>query len=124
MNAAGIFRAQCFDASGKPVGGEYCKIFPYYPILIQVEGADEKYDSLGRAQGRQFHLKAVVRFSTATGKKLRYRTTPPNTAPTPDMEYTGPITIHKTTAFWVGLWVWKAINCRPRSAMTDSGRTC
>ena len=40
-------------------------------------------------------------FSTASRQELRYRTTPPDAQP--DLEYTGPITIHKTTAFWVGL---------------------
>jgi hypothetical protein len=100
-DVGGIFRAQCFDASGKPVGGEYVKIFQYCPIQIAVEGAEEKYDSLGRTQGRPFHLKAVVEFSTLTGKKLRYRTTPPSSQA--DLEYTGPITISKTTTFWVGL---------------------
>jgi hypothetical protein len=100
-DVAGIFRAQCFDASGQPVGGEYVKIFQYCPIRITVEGAEEKYDSLGRTQGRPFHLKAVVKFSTDSGKKLRYRTTPPNAQP--DLEYTGPITINKTTTFWVGI---------------------
>lgn len=100
-DAGGIFRAQCFEASGKPVGGEYVKIFQHCPIQIAVEGAEEKYDSLGRSQGRPFHLKAVVTFSTSTGKKLRYRTTPPNAQP--DLEYTGPITINKTTSFWVGI---------------------
>jgi hypothetical protein len=100
-DAGGIFRAQCFDASGKPVGGEYVKIFQHCPILITVEGANEKYDSLGRTQGRPFHLKAVVTCSTSTGKKLRYRTTPPDAQP--DLEYTGPITINKTTTFWVGI---------------------
>jgi len=100
-DVGGIFRAQCFDASGRPVGGEYVKIFQNCPIQITVEGADEKYDSLGRTQGRPFHLKAVVKFSTPAGDQLRYRTTPPSAQP--DLEYTGPITIDKTTTFWVGI---------------------
>jgi len=97
----GIFRAQCFNAAGQPVGGEYVKIFQHQPISIQVEGANESYDALGRAQGRPFHLKAMVTFTGPAGKKLRYRTTPPGAKP--DMEYTGPITIQKTTPFWVGI---------------------
>ena len=100
-NPGGIFRAQCFDAADQPVGGEYVKIFQHCPIQIQVEGANEKYDTLGRSQGRSFHLKAVVSLSTAGDKKLRYRTTPPGG--TPDLAYTGPILITKTTPFWVGI---------------------
>jgi hypothetical protein len=100
-DAGGIFRAQCFDASGNPVGGEYVKIFQHCPIAIDVEGAEEKFDAQGRTKGRPFHLKAVVKLFTAGDKKLRYRTTPPGT--TPDLEYTGPITINKTTQFWVGI---------------------
>ena len=100
-NPEGIFRAQCFDAAGKPVGGEYVKIFQRMPIQIEVDGADEKYDELGRNRGRSFHGKAVVKFFTNGPAKLRYRTTPPDGKP--DMEYTGPITINQTTRFWVGL---------------------
>ncbi|MCY2932476.1 MAG: discoidin domain-containing protein, partial [Planctomycetota bacterium] len=102
----GVFRAQCFDAAGKPVGGEYLKTFVLCPIQMTVEGADEKFDSWGRYRGRLFKAyreKVVVKFSTPTGEKLRYRTTPPGAPPaTPDIEYTGPITITKATTFWVG----------------------
>ncbi len=100
--ADGIFRAQCFDAAGRPVGGEYVKIFQRVPIQIEVEGAEEKYDELGRSLGRSFHGKAVVKFFTGGDAKLRYRTTPPDGKP--DSEYTGPITIHDTTRFWVGIF--------------------
>ena len=101
----GIFRAQCFDAAGKPVGGEFVKIYQYTgPILIEVQGLSEKVDALGRVGGLCFHDKAVVKFFTPKGDKLRYRTTPPGAQPpTPDKEYTGPITIDRTTAFWVGI---------------------
>ena len=99
-------RVQCFDAAGKPVGGEYFKSFVQMPIQMTIEGADEKFDSLGRSKGRTFKAyreKVVVKFSTPTGEKLRYRTTPPEAQPaTPDLEYTGPITIDKGTSFWVG----------------------
>ncbi len=102
-SSPGIFRAQCFDASGQAVGGEYVKILQQQPILIQVDGADETYDSWGRVQPRLFSRKAVVKFSTPSGEPLRYRTTAPKAQPpTPDLEYTGPITIHRSTTFWVG----------------------
>jgi len=100
------FCAQCFDAAGKPVGGEYMKTFVPFPIQMTIEGDNEKYDSWGRFMGRSFkgyREKVVVKFYTPTGEKLRYRTTPPDAQPaTPDLEYTGPITINHTTTFWVG----------------------
>ena len=99
-------RVQCFDAAGKPVGGEYLKSLVQMPIQMTLEGADEKFDVLGRSRGRTFKAyreKVVVKFSTPTGEKLRYRTTPPEAQPpTPDLEYTGPITIDHGTSFWVG----------------------
>ena len=102
-SSPGIFRAQCFDAAGKPVGGEYVKIFAYQPIVVQVEGADERFDAAGRVLPRVFQRKAVVRFSTPGGDPLRYRTTPPNSQPpVPDTPYTGPVAIDETTTFWVG----------------------
>jgi len=105
-NNCPALRVQCFDAAGKPFGGEYLKIFVQMPIQMTIEGADEKFDAWGRFRGRTFKAyceKVVVKFSTPTGEKLRYRTTPPEAQPaTPDLEYTGPITINKSTSFWVG----------------------
>ena len=104
-NCPGTFRAQCFDAAGKPFGGEYVKVFVQFPIQMTIEGTDEKFDSLGRSKGRTFKAyreKVVVKFSTPTGEKLRYRTTPPDAGRPRDLEYTGPITINKSTSFWVG----------------------
>jgi len=100
----GIFRAQGFDAAGECVGGEFVKIYQPAPILIEVQGLTEKVDDLGRVGGLCFHDKAVVKFFTPKGDKLRYRTTPPGAQPpTPDLEYTGPIPIDRTTTFWVGM---------------------
>ncbi|MCX6877573.1 MAG: discoidin domain-containing protein [Verrucomicrobia bacterium] len=106
FTAAVSLRVQCFDAAGKPVGGEFLNSFVHMPIQMTIEGADEKFDSLGRSRGRTFKAyreQVVVKFSTPTGEKLRYRTTPPEAQPpTPDLEYTGPITIDHGTSFWVG----------------------
>ena len=102
--AGGIFRAQCFDATGKPVGGELIKCFQHQPILIEVQGLAQKIDDLGRVGPLCFHDKAVVKLFTPKGDNLRYRTTPPNAQPSrPDLEYTGPITIDRPTTFWVGM---------------------
>jgi hypothetical protein len=104
-NGAVVFRARCFDAAGRPVGGEFVKWYQHQPVLIEVEGVEEKFDALGRALPLAFHRKATIKLSTFKAwERIRYRTSPPGgRSPTPDLEYAGPITIEDTTTFWIGL---------------------